>query len=499
MPNLAPSRRHFITGATAASAAALLPTRSYARKKYDVVVIGAGLAGLNAALLLKDEGYSVKVIEGKGRVGGRCETGYGLETRPELGASQVGRAYARVISTCRRFNLELVPEDRDLLAFSSNIQGNWIRSGDWAQSPHNPLTGDDREIPPVMLGSRLLDRHNPLVELSDWMSKDFKQLDISSYQLFKKHGYSDEVIYLAGLNVLGNDLYSASCLTMMQEQHRGRWSIANFSDASTVTELPYGFQEIVRDTTESLAVVSNIAEGTEALPKAMAAQLGEGAVELNKIVMRIETDDKGASVHTLDGDTYETDFVVSAIPFTTLRRVDIRPGLPPVQNKAVHELSYSNTSRAHLVIKEPFWKEDGYEPSFFTDGAIKMFWAIDNHSGEGEHKGYLVMTGDSASRLDMMMPQDAGKFILGELERIRPASKDKVELVTYKSWENDPLIRGVRHSFSPGQVTEFAEDMIKPHKRLHFAGEHTRRLEIGMEAAMESGERAAIEILQASS
>ena len=40
--------------------------------------------------------------------------------------------------------------------------------------------------------------------------------------------------------------------------------------------------------------------------------------------------------------------------------------------------------------------------------------------------------------------------------------------------------------------------MIRPHRRLHFAGEHTRRLEIGMEAAMESGERAALEILSRS-
>jgi monoamine oxidase len=38
--------------------------------------------------------------------------------------------------------------------------------------------------------------------------------------------------------------------------------------------------------------------------------------------------------------------------------------------------------------------------------------------------------------------------------------------------------------------------MIQPHERLHFAGEHTRRLEVGMESAMESGERAALEIIQ---
>lgn len=491
------TRRNFLAGATAASASAAMPKAALIRKKYDVVVIGAGLAGLNAAILLKDEGLNVKVLEGKPRVGGRVETGYGLETRPELGASQVGRAYARVVSTCQRFNLELIPEDRDLLTFSSNLGGNWINADAWEASPFNPLEGEDRKIPPVMLGSRLLNRHNPLVDLDDWLSSKYQHLDISAYELFKQQGYSQEAIYLAGMSVLGNDLYSASCLTMMQEQHRGRWSIENFSKASGVTELPYGFQEVVRDNTESLALISNLAEGTEALPRAMAAHLGEGAVELNKIAMRIEMDTQGASVYTLDGALYEADFVVSAIPFTTLRRVDIRPGLPALQNKAVHELSYSNTSRAHLVIKDPFWTEDGHDPSFFSDGAIKMFWAIDNHTGEGTHKGYLVMTGDAAGRMDMMTPDVAKQFLLKELERIRPASKGKVDIVTYKSWENDPMARGVRHSFSPGQVTSFANDMSKPHKKLHFAGEHTRKLDLGMEAAMESGERVAFEILEA--
>jgi monoamine oxidase len=47
-------------------------------------------------------------------------------------------------------------------------------------------------------------------------------------------------------------------------------------------------------------------------------------------------------------------------------------------------------------------------------------------------------------------------------------------------------------------VNRFAHDMIKPHHRMHFAGEHTRRLEVGMESAMESGERAAFEILERS-
>ncbi|WP_394729255.1 flavin monoamine oxidase family protein [Altererythrobacter sp. GH1-8] len=476
-----------------------MPRPARASQKFDVIVIGAGLSGLHAANLLHDQGYKVKVLEGKSRVGGRVETAYGLETRPELGASQIGRAYARVIAACDRFGLTLIPEDRDLLTFCSNLDGQWIKADQWQSSPLNPFSQGDRDIPPLMAGPRLLDRLNPLEELTDWLDPKFAHLDISARQLFEQHGYSEEVIRLAGLNVLANDIDSASCLTMMQEQHRGRWSIKNFSNADAVTDAPYGFQEIGESAPENLAIISNIKEGAEALPKAMAAHLDEGSIELNKIVMKIDMFGPVAEVQTLDGAKYQADFVISAVPFTTLRRIGIEPGLPPIQAKAVHELGYSNTSRAHLVIREPFWKEDGLDPSFFSDGAIKMFWAVDNHTGEGEHVGYLVMTGDSASRMDMMPREDASRFLMEELARVRPASAGKVELLTYKSWENDPLIRGVRHSFAPGQVTAFANEMIQPHGRLHFAGEHTRRTELGMEAAMESGERVAIEIISASS
>ena len=85
---------------------------------------------------------------------------------------------------------------------------------------------------------------------------------------------------------------------------------------------------------------------------------------------------------------------------------------------------------------------------------------------------------------------------MSQLEKIRPAAKGQVVVHRFHSWGQQPLQKGCRHSFKPGQITAFANDMIQPWQRLHFAGEHTRRLDYGMESAMESGERAAIEVMQ---
>jgi monoamine oxidase len=326
-------------------------------------------------------------------------------------------------------------------------------------------------------------------------------LDISFHQLLSQQGFSDSEISLIGHNSYGNDIHTSSCLSMMQEMYRGKWAREKFAPESINPggdSKPYGFTKFDRNNPmQSLAVISNVKEGMETLPMRMADYIGDENVKLNKIAMAIDLKDNGVIVSTLDGSYYEADFIVSAIPFSTLRRIDIRPGLPPLQNEAVHFMPYGTTSRAHLVIKEPFWDEDDYNPSFYSDGAIKMFWSIDNHTGKGAHRGMMVMTGDASARLDVMRPEEVPAFLLKELERIRPAAKGKVDIAAYKSWENDPLIRGVRHMFAPGQVMRFAKDMAKPYKRMHFAGEHTRNLDYGMESAMETGERAAMEILTA--
>ncbi len=66
------SRRTAIAGT--ASAAALASRPLHAATESDVVIIGAGLSGLYAAMLLEESGYSVSVIEGRDRIGGRLYT-----------------------------------------------------------------------------------------------------------------------------------------------------------------------------------------------------------------------------------------------------------------------------------------------------------------------------------------------------------------------------------------------------------------------------------------
>jgi len=489
------SRRRLLAGTVAATAAAGLPRAAFAAERQSVVVIGGGLAGLHAALTLVEAGVDATLLEASPRVGGRVFTADKVETRPEYGASQIGRSYARTLDLCRRFELKLVPENRDVLPMSNFIDGQWVRSDRWEASPVNKLVGEERKLRPAMLGSQLMSKYNRLQALEDWLDPKFADLDVSFRELLTRHRHSPEALRLANLSTTGNDIDSASMLSLMQEQARSRFDL-KFGGAEAPTDRPYGFRENQRPA-DGLATINNIVGGTSRLTDAMAAALGD-RVRRGKLAARIELDAKGAEVTCLDGTRYRADRVIAAVPFTILRRMTITPALPAAQGEAVRTLPYGHTTRGFGVIKAPYWEQDGLEPSFFTDGAIKMFWALKPRPDESEHRFMVVFTGAAAERIDLLGEADARRFVEAELVRIRPAMKGKVDLVGWYSWARDPLVQGCRHIFAPGQVMRLAKPMIEPHGRLHFAGEHTRRLEFGMEAALESGERAALEILERS-
>ena len=87
--------------------------------------------------------------------------------------------------------------------------------------------------------------------------------------------------------------------------------------------------------------------------------------------------------------------------------------------------------------------------------------------------------------------------IIAEIETIRPAAKGQLVGAAYHSWAMEPFNAGDWAYFGPGQVTTFANVMSAPSGRVHFCGEHTATGNRGLEAALESSERVALEVLSA--
>ena len=324
MPNNPITRRTFNSAVGLISLAAAAPfvhtRRARARESADVIVIGAGLSGLNAAWILSEAGVDVLVLEGSSRIGGRVwsaeekwVTNAG-EVPIELGASQVGPSYARVLYAIDRLKLPTLNEDRTVLPFAYYLDGTLIKGSEWPDSPHNRTVGDEREIPAVQFGPAMLARLNPLKELDDWLSPRFSGYDVSIHDLLARHGVSEGGIRLAGHQ---SDLHGVSALRLFQEQTRGSFE-ERFAGALGEGGRPLEHWP------------KNLAGGTVALPLAMAAELPR-EVRPGRQVTAIEVEPDAVDVRTLDGGRYRARFAIAATPFTVLRDVSLWPR-PPVRS-----------------------------------------------------------------------------------------------------------------------------------------------------------------------
>ena len=473
------SRRTFIGLGAAAGAVAWRHARAAASS--DILILGAGIAGLRAAQLLRAEGAKVTVLEASQRAGGRLRT-IDIDGMPfDLGASEVGSSYGRILDSARQAGVAVVPAPRRDLGICFDVGGRLVSPAQWPESPANATRGAERNILPHLLESTLMARHSPFGDdVQAWLDPRWADLDIPAGAWLRSKGVSDAAIELAGVAIDYTDIWSTSALAMLRDLARG---------------MQGGFRVDKGQAQYSGANAARLGfkGGAESLPRAMAAAPG-AVVHFGKVVTHVHCAAPRPTVSCLDGSRYTADFIVCALPFSVLRNVAITPVLPPLQAEAVMNAAYGGTTQVILGASRPFWEDDGMGLNVYSDGPLERIFAVPSPDGVVRHLRVWV-NGRAADRLDPLPRPDLEAFVLREFTRLRPAAAGHVAVRAAFSWGAEPYTRGHKHVFLAGQVQRFARVMGDPWQRMHFAGEHLRRVEFGMEAAAESADRAAVEIL----
>jgi monoamine oxidase len=457
-----------------------------ARGDRAVLVVGAGLAGMTAALRLHQAGMAVQVHEAAGRIGGRTRTvrDFSPERTVEAGGEFVNsdhdalRALADELGLVEDDLYAAYPDGTGpVLVFDgaeyASVLEDWTDVRD-AVARDFAAAGPDVRAADHTPAAAALDRRS----LAEWIEAEVPGGSASRFGRFltvtfetEYGGPADNLSSLALIEAMGpTATQSFDPLGGSDE----RWHIRGGND-SVVTAID------------------------EALPS--------GAVTLDSRLVALRSDgDRATATFERDGTTADVtaDRVVLALPFSLLREVDLDgAGLTETKLRAIRELGMGTNAKLHLEHADRAWYEAGHDGCSTSDTGLQVTW--EESIAQPGPAGLLVaFTGGTvgasypADRAHGPAPDAVRDDALADEARVfgpavAGAATGRARL---DSWIHDPCTRGSYSYWAVGQYTGIRGEEGTAEPPLHFCGEHTSLRHQGfMNGAVESGERAAAEII----
>jgi monoamine oxidase len=236
--------------------------------------------------------------------------------------------------------------------------------------------------------------------------------------------------------------------------------------------------------------------GNDQIPHAIASRLPD--VRLNAVVTSVKLLDEEVVVTYKQVDSFHTVralYAILATPLTTARMIDFDGTLPPAHQAMVNGLSYGSVTKVMIEYRKRFWRERSWNGRLNTDLPIIFTWDATSHL-DGERGILTAYTGGGpGAKLTQLSDTERIQTAVSAIETLFPGSSKLVENTQTIAWRNESFTRGSYMAYAPNQVTAHWEALFSPAGRLYFAGEHATIYQGFMEGAVESGQRAARDII----
>lgn len=442
-------RRNFIkSGVIAGTTLAIFPVACSKQVDTEILILGAGMAGLNLAYQLQKEGKDCIVLEGSNRLGGRLFSHPILKR--DVGGRGIGDKYVEVMKLVKELSVPIV-DITDQVGNPSAVYFNGKLHAKWEEESPNPSR----------LEFSKLRGAEGLKTLEGWYQRP--DLDLLYSDFLTRLGHTKEEIDVINLNANYNDVYATSSMNSYHSrafrQFNGTKRLFNFEGGSKV--------------------MINALDKAIKVPK-----------HTNKMVASIQDEGDRVIVKCEDGSSYTAKRVVSTMPFSTLRDVKIDAPLNGNQKRAIKELPYTKITQIHFQA-EPYW-EDGIHQAMWTDTPLERIMSMNPDSSKGELVCWV--NGKGTAFFDNKSDKEIADYLIKTLKEIRPSTEGKIEYVGTHNWGKYKYNKGAYCEFGVGHAALF-EDMIRPAGNLHFAGEHTARASRGIEGAAESARQVLKELV----
>ncbi|MBA2545172.1 MAG: FAD-dependent oxidoreductase [Deltaproteobacteria bacterium] len=439
----------------------------------DVIVIGAGLAGLIAARDLVKTGASVTVLEARERVGGRTLSQTLGGQTIDLGGQWMGDKHHR---------LRALAADLGVESFAQYGRGTKVLVRGDSRRTFSGFLPKIGVLPLIDLGLAImrLERLAGRVDLEE--------------PLRTKHGAALDAQSVA--DWLDRRVRSQRARAMLELAVEMIFA-AEPRELSLLYFLLYaksseGFQRLAE--IEGGAQERRFSAGAQSICIRLAAQLAEAGVEilLEHPVHAIEQSAAGVTVHTAR-TTVRGACVVIAIPPVLAANIE---GVPEARAELGAKMPMGSVIKCIASYDRPFWREAGYSgEALSTTGAIRA--TFDDCNAAGDHAALVAfIVGDAAKRLRDTPEVERKALVLGELAQLHGPQATTPIAYADKDWQIDPYSGGCYVGLlGPRALSSASCGLRTSFGRMYFAGTETAVQHVGyLEGAIESGERVAREI-----